>query len=303
MKSLLIGLMTLSPLVAFSQVADYEMVNQRNADRINSEYSQNRNQFFKLDHTDYPSKEKYSSIEKEQIKLLNCTRDLIQKYKGGYDGPEISQQILLGAMEGNSLSLDKEVLTQATKECREAYKKLFNFKEKAINQGHYRKALNELPRSTEAEIKTAKVISNFSLRQNIACKAVSVGGEVYALWGMGAGINSIKCLQSDARVKKYIGIDLRTGLGVGAAANVTVYGDDNISTGKVAAGFVGDRAGEEPEYYALGLTKLEEADEGFDQSQILNLGIGVNVLRIAAGAGFRVFNGKSKWGKTLNALK
>lgn len=308
MKKTLLTLIALSPLMAFSQVVDYEVVNQRNADRINSEYAQTKvkkkskvREFFNLDHTYYPSKERYSNIEKDQINLLSCTRDLIQKHKGGYDGPEIAQKILLTAMEGNSLSTSSEVLGKAEAECRDAYKNLYNFKKKAINEDSYLKALRALPRSTEAEIKTAKVLSEFYTRENVVCKAVSVGAEAYALMGGGAGINTLKCLQADARVRKYVGIDLRFGGGIGAVANVAVHGEEGVISGSVGSVFGGERV---EDFYAAGLTKLkDDGDYSEEDSHIMNLGLAATMIRVNGGVGLRVFNGKAKWARTLNILK
>lgn len=151
MKNYIAGLILVVSLSSFAQ--DYEEINQRNAQLINTEHQSKIKKrlseikrFFIADFskTKLFKRNKLSEGDKNKKDLLRCVTKVINKNTGGYDGPRVLQQILIAAMDGGTLSAEKDVLQEPTAKCWEVYDNLYRFPDRVISRLKLEEAIKHL---------------------------------------------------------------------------------------------------------------------------------------------------------------
>ena len=296
-----------------AQEIDPELINQRSSEEINSEYEQVRNERFnnsafkkvvkylQWEKSKFPPKKSYSAIEEDQIKLLKCTREIIQKHKGGYEAPTVAHTIMSKAMDGDDLSSNAKVLFEALDYCEGLKHDLYHYRKKAIKKQKFINHISELPEKSIADKKIKTLIMRLYLKEKRVCQVNTLEGDIGILFATGGGLVNIKCLYSDGKVKNYIGASIKIGLGFGAMVGVASYETSSnrfvlldVGESEVFSGFYREEVNEVDHAIIVGQAAGSRGTE---------VGLGSNFIKMTFGGALRFFNGATRWQTLLDPLK
>lgn len=244
-----------------------------------------------------PKKLKYNSIQKQQIEMLSCVRKLVQKRVGGYDSPEIAQSLIVSAMDGDKLSEEISVLKSAHSSCLQKISNLKTLKNK--QEDLFKAELDGLLETSRAEQKAKFVVKAFYNKLNHTCQFSDLGGQAALLIGLGAGVSSIKCLRTDGKVVRYLGVRAGFSSGLGAIVNITNT-DNEVDDFGVANNQIGSFYEVENRNWAVGVGRQFSGQHN-ENTPGLTLGLGL-VGGFSFGVGFRSFNAGQRWNHILEHL-
>lgn len=307
MKKLLFGSLALASITAFAQ--DYDAINQKNADIINTEYSANKTKtiskmkrFFIADFskTKLPASRKLQGIEKMQKELIRCVTKSVNKNKAGYDGPLVLQKVLLPAMVDGQLSHDESIIAQATSRCWKAYDNLYSFNDRAINVQKLRNSIRKL---SEKDMNNKK-IKSFLSRQYLGssqCKVSDISAVAGFGPGVGMGVANLKCLMASGKIRNYLGIKLQFGGHIGVKIEYSeLLHPSKVSIGK--AGAVITESGFDIVDMSNGVIGLGTKKDYSNDIMAQSIGAGVFSPDASLNMGIRFFNGKRNWSYVLDQL-
>ncbi len=119
-------------------------------------------------------------------------------------------------MEDSALSLKAEILNPAIDNCNQLSNELHAFPDRKIKP--YRISENVLQITN---LKIRSVLSKLVIKSAVKCELKSVSAEAALILGPGGGVNHLKCLMSDGRIRNYIGSHFAFVRGFGASVSAT----------------------------------------------------------------------------------
>lgn len=259
--------------------------------------------FAQVDRQGFPKKLQYSEVHQEQIKLLKCVRNILQKNRGGYEAPRLLHDLLVKGMSAGKMTTDVSELETLVLECQ-------SLKTPSVKEIDSLKMANEildLSNKTKESNKIVKLLTSIHDEKALMCKGSVLDADMSIFLGVGVGVGNFKCVFSDASVRNYIGLSFKylegsVGASVGVSSFNTKKNDFELYSDVTSAsfGYLQERSYERDEMEQVLVVSSTHHTNG--KVSGVKLGLKFSTVETTVGGGLRVLNGTSRWQLLLDQL-